>query len=120
VVDNVLGKLYLVVYADPQQPDAFRTPPERLERLRARLVRLKHRFCRSFETLISLSRRRANLFRVGFMDAVRRSKEYIFRGRLHAGEISQRTSRPFERRRCRYTGIARAQSVAVHVLFRFQ
>ena len=24
VVDNVLGKLYLVVYADPREPDAWR------------------------------------------------------------------------------------------------
>src|SRR5260221_11443739 len=36
VVDNVLGKLYLVVYADPQQPDAWRAAQERLERLPAR------------------------------------------------------------------------------------
>jgi len=38
VVDNVLGKLYLVVYADPRQPGALRAAEERLERLRARLV----------------------------------------------------------------------------------
>ena len=38
VVDNVLGKLYLVVYADPRQPDAWRAARERLERLRARLA----------------------------------------------------------------------------------
>src|SRR5438874_2748432 len=38
VVDNVLGKLYLVVYADPQQPDALRTAQERLAKLRARLL----------------------------------------------------------------------------------
>jgi len=39
VVDNVLGKLYLVVYADPRQPRAYARACERLEELRHRLAR---------------------------------------------------------------------------------
>src|SRR5580765_2441855 len=39
VVDNVLGKLTIVVYADPRQPGAFRKAVERLEELRHRLAR---------------------------------------------------------------------------------
>jgi hypothetical protein len=38
VVDNVLGKLYIVVYADARQADALVKARERLERLRHRLV----------------------------------------------------------------------------------
>ena len=38
VVDNVLGKLHLLVYADPRQPDALRAAQARLEQLRARLA----------------------------------------------------------------------------------
>src|SRR6185369_1046024 len=38
VVDNVLGKLYLVVYADPREPGAWRAARERLQLLRARLA----------------------------------------------------------------------------------
>src|SRR6185436_14042160 len=38
VLDNVLGKLYLVVYADPREPGAFRAAHERLEHLRKRLA----------------------------------------------------------------------------------
>src|SRR5205085_10262780 len=38
VVDNVLGKLYLVAYADPRQPHALAKARDRLERLRHRLV----------------------------------------------------------------------------------
>ncbi|MGE5639861.1 MAG: anthranilate synthase component I, partial [Clostridia bacterium] len=38
VVDNVLGKLYLVVYADPQQPNSFAAAQRRLGELRARLL----------------------------------------------------------------------------------
>ena len=38
VVDNVLGKLYLVVYADPREPGAWRAAHERLKHLHARLA----------------------------------------------------------------------------------
>src|SRR6185436_20159693 len=38
VVDNVMGKLYLVVYADPRDPDAYTVAHARLAKLRARLA----------------------------------------------------------------------------------
>ena len=38
VMDNVLGKLYLVVYADPREPGAWRAAQDRLRSLRARLA----------------------------------------------------------------------------------
>ena len=38
VVDNVLGKLYFVVYADPREPGAYGAALERLGSLRARLA----------------------------------------------------------------------------------
>ncbi len=99
VVDNVLGKLYLVVYADPQQPDAFRSAQERLERLRGRLVRplpesmVLTRFKDLGPNAASLER---TFTEAAFLDAVRRSKEYIFAGDCMQVQISQRTSRPFE------------------------
>ena len=98
VVDNVLGKLYLVVYADPQQPDAFRSAQERLERLRGRLVRPlpESMVLSQFREIDSLSRLEQTFSESGFMDAVRRSKEYIFAGDCMQVQISQRTSRPFE------------------------
>jgi anthranilate synthase component 1 len=98
VVDNVLGKLYLVVYADPQQPDAFRSAQERLERLRGRLVRPlpESMVLSQFGNIDSLSRLEQTFSESGFMDAVRRSKEYIFAGDCMQVQVSQRTSRPFE------------------------
>ena len=98
VVDNVLGKLYLVVYADPRQPDAFRSAQERLERLRGRLVRpLPESMVLSrFGNIDSPSRLEQTFSESGFMDAVRRSKEYIFAGDCMQVQVSQRTSRPFE------------------------
>ena len=37
VIDNLSGKLYLIVYADPNQPQAYAKAAARLEELRARL-----------------------------------------------------------------------------------
>ena len=38
VVDNAFGRLYLVVYADPREPEAWRAAQARLEALRQRLA----------------------------------------------------------------------------------
>jgi anthranilate synthase component 1 len=98
VVDNVLGKLYLIVYADPQQPDAWRAAQERLERLRARLLGplpdsmvLKHEKKSSKK-----AEQQCTFSEAGFVEAVRRSKEYIFAGDCMQVQVSQRTSRGFE------------------------
>ena len=99
VVDNVLGKLYLVVYADPQQPDAFRGAHERLERLRGRLVRPlpESMVLTQFKDLDSNAGAFERTFtQPAFLEAVRLSKEYIFAGDCMQVQISQRTSRPFE------------------------
>jgi anthranilate synthase component 1 len=97
VMDNVLGKLYLVVYADPRQPDAMRNAKTRLEHLRSRLAGPlpEERF---FED--EKPPRAANLdcsfTEAQFLEAVRRSKEYIYAGDVMQVQISQRTSRAFE------------------------
>src|ERR1700704_4190843 len=83
VVDNVLGKLYLVVYADPQPPDAFRAAKDRLPKLLARLVAplsedlvLIHAQSESAGTA-ALER---TFTEARFVEAVRQSKEYILAG----------------------------------------
>ncbi|HEX9431835.1 MAG TPA: anthranilate synthase component I [Burkholderiales bacterium] len=99
VVDNVLGKLYLVVYADPRQPQAFARACERLQGLRHRLASplpealvLAHP---AIEPPASATLERT--FTEGaFLDAVRRCKDYILAGELMQVQISQRTSRTFE------------------------
>jgi len=92
VVDNVLGRLYLVVYADPRQPEAFRRAGERLRALRARLaVPLAE------EGEAAPASRAAALecsfTEAAFLDAVRRAKEYILAGDVMQVQISQRTTR---------------------------
>jgi anthranilate synthase component 1 len=97
VVDNVLGKLYLVVYADPQQPDALKGANERLERLRARLLGpLPADLVLDKKSPPSKAELQCTFSESGFVDAVKRSKEYIFAGDCMQVQISQRTSRRFE------------------------
>jgi anthranilate synthase component 1 len=99
VVDNVLGKLYLVVYADPQQPDALRAANARLDKLLARLVapipeplsRL-----RAAEPGSGTAPLQCTYTEQQFVDAVARSKEYILAGDVMQVQISQRTSRAFD------------------------
>ena len=97
VVDNVLGKLYLVVYADASQPDALRAARARLEHLRSRLAGVlpEERF---FETenqpkAVKLD---CSFSEAQFLEAVQRCKEYILAGDVMQVQISQRTSRRFE------------------------
>jgi anthranilate synthase component 1 len=96
VMDNVLGKLYLVVYADPRQPDALRNAKARLEHLRARLAGPlpEERFFENEEA--KAARLDCSFTEAQFLEAVRRSKEYIFAGDVMQVQISQRTSRAFD------------------------
>jgi anthranilate synthase component 1 len=98
VVDNVLGKLTFVVYADPRQPSAFHKAGERLQALRARLVTPLP------EDLVlgappAAEAKDAAVERTfteaAFLQAVRRAKEYIVAGDVMQVQISQRTSRAF-------------------------
>ena len=99
VMDNVLGKLYLVVYADPREAGAYRAARERLAQLRARLALPvpeefpsglveEKRAARQEKLECSFTEER-------FLAAVERAKEYIFAGDCMQVQVSQRTSRGF-------------------------
>ncbi len=98
VVDNVLGKLYLVVYADPRQPDALRAAKERLERLRARLARPlpEDKVLLHLKDSFSTDKFECSFTEPAFLEAVRRCKEYILAGDVMQVQVSQRTSREFD------------------------
>jgi anthranilate synthase component 1 len=81
VVDNVLGKLYLVVYADPRQPDALRAAQQRLERLRARLAQpLPRDETQQSKNRDEMASADCSFTEAAFLEAVRRCKEYILAG----------------------------------------
>jgi anthranilate synthase component 1 len=98
VVDNVLGKLSLVVYADPKQPDALRAAKERLERLQARLAQplakdaVLRQFAAGPEPEPEPER---SMTEAQFLAAVARCKEYILAGDVMQVQVSQRSSRRF-------------------------
>jgi len=100
VVDNVLGKLYLVVYADPRQPGALRAAGARLERLRARLaLPIAEEFSSGFIDENKINRQEnpeCSFTEEQFLAAVARCKQYIFAGDCMQVQISQRTSRTFD------------------------
>jgi anthranilate synthase component 1 len=99
VVDNVLGKLYVVVYADAQQPDGYARARERVARLLSRLsapIPDSLAVVQPAEGEAEAAALQRTFTEEGFVEAVRRSKEYIFAGDCMQVQISQRTSRSYE------------------------
>ena len=100
VMDNVLGKLYLVVYADPREAGAWRAARERLQRLHARLsAPLPAELAAGLvqEPQANEEAQLSRSFTEGqFLAAVGRCKDYIFAGDCMQVQISQRTTRAFD------------------------
>jgi len=97
VVDNVLGKLYLVVYADPRESGAWRAAQERLRSLRSRLAApLPEEGEAGPERPPAPATLECSVTEAQFLAAVGKSKEYILAGDCMQVQISQRTSRAFD------------------------
>ncbi len=93
VVDNVAGKIYFIVYVDPNDPSAYETGMKRLQSLQAMLT-----------VSIQIPEEQASKPHPGlirkfkasdFEDAVRRTKDYILAGDCMQVVIGQRISRTF-------------------------
>ncbi|MDH5823018.1 anthranilate synthase component I [Luteimonas sp. RD2P54] len=99
VFDNLKGRLYLVVHADPRQPQAWARANRRLDAL---AHRLRHAGAGYPETLQPAALEEADFVsgftREGFIAAVERSKEYIRAGDIFQVVLSQRLSVPFAAR----------------------
>ena len=93
VVDNLSGKLHLVVYADPSRPNAHAQAVARLQRLRAQL-----RDPAELPPHVPDAARatpQSNLGEKAFYDAVARCKRLITDGDIMQVQISQRITQPF-------------------------
>ncbi|TWI03011.1 anthranilate synthase component 1 [Luteimonas cucumeris] len=99
VFDNLKGRLYLVVHADPREPQAWARANRRLDELSHRL---RHAGAGYPETLVSAALDEADFVsgftREGFIAAVEKSKEYIRAGDIFQVVLSQRLSVPFNAR----------------------
>ncbi len=93
VVDNLAGKLHLIVYADPSEPGAYESARSRLQALRARLrtpITLP-----PHDPTGSAGAPRSNIGEAAFHAAVARCKQYITDGDMMQVQISQRLEVPF-------------------------
>jgi anthranilate synthase component 1 len=92
VVDNLSGRLTLIVYADPLETDAFL-------RAQARLNALAHQLNRPAippaASAASVSEAESEFGEAAFKAAVEKAKRYITDGDIMQVVLSQRMSRPF-------------------------
>jgi anthranilate synthase component 1 len=92
VVDNVAGRIYLIVYADPSVTDSF-------EKAQARLKELLACLSKPVSMPASLPSTKTELIRkfkaTDFENAVLKTKEYILAGDCMQVVIGQRISKPF-------------------------
>jgi anthranilate synthase component 1 len=92
VLDNLSGKLFLVVYADPSRPDAYNLAKQRLNEL---LWRLRQPVVVPPDPPRTMSEPQSEFGESAFMAAVERAKRYIFDGDIMQVVLSQRMSLPF-------------------------
>ena len=92
VIDNLSGKLYLIVYADTAQPEAFSKARQRLKDLRVMLRR-------SVDAPVTTASVRTEAVREfskeDYLAAVARAHEYVMAGDLMQVQIGQRIRKPY-------------------------
>ena len=92
IVDNLSGKLTLVVYADPAQPDAYRAARGRLGKL---LEKLRAPAAIPFDAPVPSEPAVSGFGEAAYLAAVERAKRYIFDGDIMQVVPSQRMSKRF-------------------------
>ena len=92
VIDNLSGKLTLIVYADPAREDAY---PIARERLRELVGQLRLPVDIPFTPAAKREEAKSEFGEAAFKAAVEKSKRYIFDGDIMQVVLSQRMSQPF-------------------------
>ena len=92
VIDNLSGKLYLIVYADPMQPEAYARGRQRLKDLRGMLRRAVDAPVTSASVRTDSVR---DFPRDAYLKAVTKAKEYVMAGDLMQVQIGQRIKKPY-------------------------
>ena len=94
VVDNLSGKLHLIVYADPAQPNSYNNAQRRLTELRLGLR--QHAPLPVYVPGAVLQEPTSEIGKDAFLKAVAKCKQYIVDGEIMQVQISQRISQPFD------------------------
>jgi anthranilate synthase component 1 len=92
VIDNLSGKISLIVYADPSEPNAFWNVQDRLHALRGKL---REPVSIPFQVASTVTRPESESGADAFQSAVRRAKDYIAAGDIMQVVLSQRIRLPF-------------------------
>ena len=92
VVDNLSGKLTLIVYAEPGFPGAWKQAQARLREL---LAQLRQPADIPVSQPVAASEPTSEFGAEAFKDAVRRAKRYIVDGDIMQVVLSQRMSKPY-------------------------
>jgi anthranilate synthase component 1 len=92
VVDNLSGKIYLVVYADPREAGAYKRGRQRLREL---LQALRRPVTIPAVPPAAPQEARSEFGEASYLKAVERAKRYIFDGDIMQVVLSQRMSQPF-------------------------
>jgi len=92
VVDNLSGKLYFIVYADPAQAGAYETAITRLHAL-VKLLRSSVEIPQA--VAMAPAEAKSEFGEANFKAAVEKAKHYIFEGDIMQVVLSQRMSQPF-------------------------
>jgi len=99
VLDNLEGRLWLIVHADPSQESAFELAKKRLDELELRLRSTSTGYgLRVTGDAINEADYSYGFNREDFIAAVEKSKEYILAGDIFQVVLSQRMSVPYEAR----------------------
>lgn len=92
IVDNLSGKLTLVVYAEPGVSGAYQRARARLKEL---LARLREPVAIPAETPVESAPAVSSFGEEAFKAAVRRAKDYIVEGDIMQVVLAQRMSKPY-------------------------
>ncbi|MDV6344287.1 anthranilate synthase component I [Nitrosomonas sp. Is37] len=92
VVDNLSGKLYLIIYIDPHSDNAYQAGKNRLKEL---LTRLRQPLSIPIEKPSKPGTAVSEFKEADFITAVERAKHYIVEGDIMQVVLSQRTSKPY-------------------------
>jgi anthranilate synthase component 1 len=98
VFDNLKGRLYLIVHADPRETNAWENAQSRLDALTAKLRQPGSYPAPITSNVLDESHFVSGFTREGFIAAVEQSKEYIRAGDIFQVVLSQRLSVPFHAR----------------------
>jgi anthranilate synthase component I len=93
VVDNLSGKLYFIVYANPEEQDAYDKAHQRIQALVAQL-RKTVQIPESLPT--TKTEAKSEFGEADFKAAVKKAQDYILEGDIMQVVLSQRMSQPFD------------------------